>query len=341
MTHRVIPYENQLHVGFSRNRPEPSAIELRFPCTFSGKAQRVLDFCDDDIFLFSYGGGFVATDQTMKLTRDSPADVSPYWTGSSLDDLEAYLEAMADICDDTPGDELPGWADAVPFTIPETKSGTAETDPAKTGPDRPIGDLTQAVMVKMDRRDGRVCIRTTDREHGRQVSLSLEEEVLEPLLRSTANSAVAVDGINFIELTRTRQNLLIWFTWLKHGGFGTVNGFRQTVTIPMRLMAEAFSGRKQLRYLYVPAAPGARVKFDRSLRTQNTIHRVVYGEQRIRRAFTKALRDFFGWPGEEVTLIGDGGYNFRFRTRSGYRDNGRLILNEDRDGGRFCYTLLC
>ena len=103
MHHLVRPYENQLNPAIDRNDPEAAvtAIELRFPITFSGRAWKVINHFDGSMFLYAYKGKFIVTDEGLELTEYGDGTLeSPYgaprWTGNSLDELEQWLEQIAD-----------------------------------------------------------------------------------------------------------------------------------------------------------------------------------------------------------------------------------------------------
>ena len=114
MKHTISPYENQNNPPTDRNDPvgAATAVEIRFPETFSDRAWKVINYFDDTISLYIYKGKFVATDESLELTEygDGSA-VAPYggprWTGDSLEELENWLEAVADDYDKF-GD-MEGW----------------------------------------------------------------------------------------------------------------------------------------------------------------------------------------------------------------------------------------
>jgi len=114
LKHIISPYENQSNPPTDRNDPvgAATAVEIRFPETFSARAWKVINYFDDTIQLYIYKGKFVATDESLELTEygDGSA-VAPYggprWTGDSLEELEKWLESVADDYDKC-GD-MEGW----------------------------------------------------------------------------------------------------------------------------------------------------------------------------------------------------------------------------------------
>jgi hypothetical protein len=80
----------------------------------------------------------------------------------------------------------------------------------------------------------------------------------------------------------------------------------------------------EIRYLHRNAVKPTRFHAVRAARTLRTIQQ----ENRIRRAFSKGMRDHFHWPGDTVTLYSDGDHDLYFTTESGFPANGGLILHE-------------
>ena len=117
MKHAIIPAATQL-TAIDRNDPEKArtAIMLEWPETFSDRAKMVIRYFDDTIYLFSYDGKLVATDESRELTEyGNGTSDSPFgfyrWEGTEMEHLEAWLEAVADDFD-AEKESVPGWAEA-------------------------------------------------------------------------------------------------------------------------------------------------------------------------------------------------------------------------------------
>ncbi len=115
MKHPVTPFARQVNPAIDRNDPTAAvtAIELRFPDSFSNKAWRVIRYMEGAMFLYAYKGKFVATDESLELTEygdGSPEKPfgAPRWTGGSLEELEHWLEQIADEYD-AAATIIPGW----------------------------------------------------------------------------------------------------------------------------------------------------------------------------------------------------------------------------------------
>lgn len=78
-----------------------TAVFIGYPETLSEKAQEAADYFDDTAFLFQYKGRLVLTDESLCLTEcgdgswDNPFG-SPRWVGDTYEELNAWLEAVAD-----------------------------------------------------------------------------------------------------------------------------------------------------------------------------------------------------------------------------------------------------
>lgn len=124
MKHPVTPFARQVNPAIDRNDPAAAvtAIELRFPASFSDRAWRVIRYMEGAMFLYAYKGKFVATDESLELTEygdGSPEKPfgAPRWTGGSLDELEHWLEQIADEYDAAAA-IIPGWEEQSAERIP-------------------------------------------------------------------------------------------------------------------------------------------------------------------------------------------------------------------------------
>lgn len=146
MKHIIRPYEDQRNTPIDMNDPTAAmtAVEIRFPDSFSDRAKRVIDYLDGTMFLFSYKGRFVVTDESLYLTEHGDGShEAPYggprYSCSTLDGIEKWLEAVADEYDNDgtiPGWELPHKQEKetpVIFTVEARTFYDALTDALKQG----------------------------------------------------------------------------------------------------------------------------------------------------------------------------------------------------------------
>ena len=113
MAHAIRPYEEQKNIPTLNDEPFPTAIELRFPESFSTRAWHMIEELGDTILLYMHNNRFVVTDESCALDN-------PRWTGYSLDELETWLEGQAVIKDK----EEPGWEDAFLVSAEQPDKGT-------------------------------------------------------------------------------------------------------------------------------------------------------------------------------------------------------------------------
>lgn len=78
-----------------------TAVFVDYPDTLTEKALEAAAYFDDTAFLFQYKGRLVLTDESLWLTeagdgsRDNPFGF-PRWVGDTCEELNAWLEAVAD-----------------------------------------------------------------------------------------------------------------------------------------------------------------------------------------------------------------------------------------------------
>ena len=137
MKHIICPYENQSNPPTDRNDPvgAANAVEIRVPETFSDRAKKVINYFDDTISLYIYKGKFVATDESLELTEyGDGSTVAPYggprWTGDSLEELEKWLEAVADDYDK--------YGDMEDWEVEKDKASEPTKEPEKTPGRKPV-----------------------------------------------------------------------------------------------------------------------------------------------------------------------------------------------------------
>lgn len=135
---------------------------------------------------------------------------------------------------------------------------------------------------------------------------------------------------HYAEIQRIGDHLWFRITWLNLYSDGTVKGFRQMFAVPLRTIRSLLISGKQAKLLYIPVHAPASIQA--SPLASETIRKFAHNK-RIRRAFSKAMRDCFNWPGDLVMLHRDGEYSFYFTTRSGIPRCGGLILHESRKNG--------
>lgn len=326
MKHRIIPYVSQNHPGVDWHYPETAgtAVELHFPNTFSRKAWRVIEHFRGDMFLYAYNGHFVVTDQSRELAyyacpQSKSPHLGPECIACTLAEVERWLEDIADSYDD-PEVAIAGWR-------PKLTARTAQYDL-----ERPLGE--EDVKVDLTPHGQFIGINTYDRKHGKHERFLVYQETLEQMLTPSANSRREEDCGHYLTISRLKDALHFRITWLNSYSDSSVNGFQQDFLIPILLVGAMLEEERSITYLYSPPPGGARIA---ARPAAKTISRIAE-DKRLRRAFSKAMRDCFNWPGEKITLYPDGKYSFFFTTASGFPKNGGLVLHEgEKNGRRYVY----
>ena len=322
MKHQIKPFADQTkNPAIDRNDPQAAAtaIELQFPKTFSARAWRVIRYMEGALYLYSYKGKFVTTDESLELTEYGDGTPnSPYgcprWVGDSLEELEWWLESIADDYDSL-GD-IPGWeVQRTPLSLSRW--------------------MKNDVLVTMSADKSFVGIKTYDRKHGTRGRFLINRSAISELLEASKGATrYESDCGDYMKISRLSDHLLFSFAWLNYDGNSNITGFRQDITIPIYKLHLALDWSESVKHLYIPSAAHAKID---ARPAAETIQKIAK-DKRIRRAFSKAMRECFRWPGDIVTLYRDGEYNFFFTTASGFPKNGGLILHEsEQDGYPYIY----
>ena len=178
-------------------------------------------------------------------------------------------------------------------------------------------------MVKFAPGRPYAAIKTYDRQHGSRGRFLISLERLEWVLKPSADLVREEDCGHYLTITRWEKSLHLRFTWLSSYGNRNVEGFQQDVVIPVQLIKSALEQDRDIKYLYIPPQSKAEIN---GRPAASTIREIVKNK-RLRRAFSKAMRDCFCWSGDHITLYHDGPHSFFFTTKSGCPKNGGLILH--------------
>lgn len=324
MKHPISPYRQQINHGVDRNDPkaEITAIELRFPPTFCERAWKVIHYFEGTMFLFAYKGKFVVTDESLDLTEAGDGTPgapygAPRWTGESMKDLEEWLLSIADEYD-AAGD-IPSWK-------------TEESEPQESSiestvcPNHSAGhEPSPNVLVKLVSSSQFIGVKTSCRKYGSHGRFLISKDTLQQLMEAPVGSTrYESDCGDYVHITRLNDSLQFSFAWLNTNKDGSITGIRQDIVIPFFQIQLVLDYSEEQKYLYIPPEPAAAVD---ARPAAAAIHEIAQ-DKRLRRAFTKAMRDCFRWPGEHVTLYRDGKSSFYFTTASGFPKCGGLILHE-------------
>lgn len=134
------------------------------------------------------------------------------------------------------------------------------------------------------------------------------------------NHISIIDGGDYLHVT---------VAWLDRDIIDGLRGCRQDFRLlksdilPLLVNYDEMTENTTFKTLYIPRRYST-TKIDVS-HALPTLRRVL-AVPRFRRAFSKAMRDCFQWPGDIITLYSDGRVDFGFSTASGIPEAGGLIL---------------
>ena len=321
MNHPIKPFADQTrNPAIDRNDPQAqaTAIELQFPETFSAKAWRTIRYFEGAMYLYSYKGKFVATDESLDLTEYGDGSHerpygAPRFVCDTLNELEKVLEELADFFDED--GTIPGWEVKKPSAAPKLN---------------PSG-LSPSILVKLVDSNMFIGVKTYDRAHGSHGRFLISKTALRQLMDAPVGTEkYESDCGDYVKINRLENALYFSFAWLNTYGDGSVRGFRQDVTVPLSKIRLVLDYSEKQTHLYI------RAKFEATITATPEAAKVIQtiaSKKNLRRAFSKAMRDCFNWPGDEITLYPDGAYNFYFATRSDFPKCGGLILHPDAKNG--------
>ena len=178
------------------------------------------------------------------------------------------------------------------------------------------------ILIKL-RADGEfIRIRTFDRVHGGSRSFIVRREVLQKAL--AGDTAIDSDLDGFFEAFESDGMIQMRIYWISVNN-DVISGYKQSFEVPLTLILRVLNSRDMMaKCLYRATKKPTRFHAVRAARTLRTIQQ----DDRVRRAFSKGMRDHFHWPGDTVTLYSDGPTDLYFTTESGFPANGGLILHE-------------
>lgn len=182
------------------------------------------------------------------------------------------------------------------------------------------------ILVKAETTGECLAITTFDRLHGHRGRFLICRESLEAWMEDPrGRSFYDTDCGHFLQLRQDGDYYVVAIAWLSEYGDSDLRGFQQRFTLPMDpLFNLLMCGGAAIRWL----STGRRGTTTIDSSHVEAVIRKLCADRHKRRAFSKAMRDFYQWGDEIVTLYPDGGSSFYFTTKSGYPQNGGLILHE-------------
>lgn len=177
-------------------------------------------------------------------------------------------------------------------------------------------------------------LKTYDRKHGGRGGFLIFRFLLTELIgKPLGTTRYSTDCGSFIEIHRAEGCLYFCVTWLNEYGDKSVCGFRQHFSVSDEVLMPLLENGGRTTLLYTPKHTPATI---RTSPTAANMIRKITQDKRLRRAFSKAMRDNFKWPGDEIMLHRDGENVFFFTVRGGLPKTGGLVLHESNRNGYPC-----
>lgn len=170
-----------------------------------------------------------------------------------------------------------------------------------------------------------IALRTYDRRHGARGRFLVSTDALREWLDgSRSRPFYDSDCGNFLRILQTGDIFTLDLHWLSAYGECDLHGFRQVLDVSEFSFLQLVNDSRPIRQVCRYGSKNAVVDSSHA----GVVLRHIQQQKRVRRAFSKAMRDCFHWKDEVVSLYADGEDSFYFTTRSGFPACGGLILHE-------------
>lgn len=185
----------------------------------------------------------------------------------------------------------------------------------------------QDILVKMQRDDNMIALRTYSRKSGACGRFLILADALQAWLDGDRERPFYdADCGNFLILRLYGGFSMIQLFWLSEYSNGDLHGIRQNVEIPENQFLMLMQNGTSIRYLSKPQTYNVRIDAVPSAKVIRSIQK----DKNKRRAFSKAMRDNFRWKdSSRVTLYPDGADSFYFDASGSWPLCGGLILHND------------
>lgn len=185
----------------------------------------------------------------------------------------------------------------------------------------------QDILVKMQRDDNMIALRTYSRKGGARGRFLILVDALQAWLDGDREHPFYdADCGNFLVLRLYGGFSMIQLFWLSEYSNGDLHGIRQNVEIPENQLLMLMQNGTPIRYLSKPQTCNVRIDAVPSAKVIRSIQK----DKNKRRAFSKAMRNNFRWKdSSRVTLYPDGTDSFYFDASGNWPLCGGLILHND------------
>ncbi len=207
-----------------------------------------------------------------------------------------------------------------------------------------ISNRTRILVTLEPTEFGCIRLHTNGFEHGRSQSFYISRTGLSLWLDGGLKSSSTFmdnDLCSFLRIDDLRNGRLRFtFCWLSPVFGDALKGRKESFLLPFDRFRKAVGQNRSVRLAAVLETPCDESHVTLSANAHRQVQRIA-GRKRLRRAFSKAMRDCFRWPGSSVELCADWRDDFGFRERQGDLPGivGGLCLSRDeirgRDGGMY------
>jgi hypothetical protein len=148
-------------------------------------------------------------------------------------------------------------------------------------------------------------------------------------------SVVDADCDGFLEVYQQRDNkITLVFYWLSVSTNNDITGYKQMMLVPVDVLEHVVRAKDGVTVKYLYQGNQRRKAIIHADGASKTI-RQIQTDKRIKRAFSKALRDHFDWSDDDtVYLFSDGFYDIYFTCEGCWPINGGLILHHYQRNGQ-------
>ena len=185
----------------------------------------------------------------------------------------------------------------------------------------------QDILVKMQRDDNMIALRTYSRKGGARGRLLIFADALQAWLDGDRERPFYdADCGNFLILRLYGGFCKMQLFWLSEYSNGDLRGFRQNVEIPENQLLMLIQNGTPVRYLSKPQTCNVCIDAVPSAKVIRSIQK----DKNKRRAFSRAMRDNFRWKdSSHITLYPDGADSFYFDASGSWPLCGGVILHKD------------
>lgn len=185
--------------------------------------------------------------------------------------------------------------------------------------------INKHILINISVDESCVGIRTYSKAHGRHGRFLIVRKILAKCLDGRKRARfIDTDCGHFLRMHIDGDICHITISWLSVS-YGQISGIEQSFDLPLQKLSDAVFNGQECRHVHIPAESASKIELHCS---HEKFARIVCNK-RIRRAFSKAMRDCFHYCGDPaVHLYPDGSNGFYFEVDDDLHLCGGLILHD-------------